>query len=386
MQPHSQPIRILVLGQSHNFPVDHAGGHDGFVRLLQEGHIAAYDHMSALDLAQRFGWQGMWSEVKHKVQEMNANVLFLRFFHHPQATDPTAGLLAIKQLPHKPMIITSLGDPFGRWFNTMPRSFIAAAKLADLTTLTGMGYLAGQLQAQGAKNLVLMPNGICQIRFQFVPETNLNPQFDVVFVGSRVHARNPLGHYFWTSRNRTRFVDALARRYGRKFGLFGKGWNGYDCCQGEIKYADQHQTYRRGRVAVGGMPNGYHNYYMSDRVVIGLGSGVPFVDFHIPGVEKIFPDGQAWWLAHSLPDYINKIDHLLNRDPVQLSKQSHATAHNIFSQHTSYHRTLNTINITRNLLSARAEGTSAALPALEYLPEPRIYDTDKLPIIVNWQG
>lgn len=386
MQHPTQPIRILVIGQGHNFPVDHAGGHDGFVRLLQEGKLAAYDHLSAQDLARRFGWSGMWAEVKRKVEEMNANVLFLRFFHHPQATDPTTGLLAIKQLPQKPMIITSLGDPFGRWFNTMPRAFITAARLADLTTLTGMGYLAAQLRTHGAKNLVLMPNGICQVRFQFVPEPNLNPEFDVVFIGSRVHARNPLGHYFWTSRNRTRFVDALARRYGRKFGLFGKGWNGYDCWQGACNYADQHRVYRRGRVAVGGMPNGYHDYYMSDRVVIGLGSGVPFVDFHVQGVEKIYPDGQAWWLARNIPDYIRNIDQLLARDPSALLPQSMATAQDIFARHTSYHRTLNTLNIVASLRTARAQSIPAGPPALEYLPDPQSYDTTTRPIVVNWQG
>jgi hypothetical protein len=379
-------MRILVLGQGRNFPVDHAGGHDGFVRLLQEGRIAAYDHLSALDLAQRFGWQGMWSEVKRKVEEMNANVLFLRLFHHPQATDPTAGLLAIKQLPQKPMIITSLGDPFGRWFNTMPAAYRAATKCADLNLLSGMGFLARQLVQQGTKNIVLMPLAVCQKRFnnEFVPVAN--PEFDVLFIGSKVQARNPFGHYFWCARNRAKMVELLTRRYGKKFAIFGKGWDGNPSWQGPCNYQEQQKICQRARVVVGGMPNGYHDYYLSDRPFIALGSGVPFVDYHVPGIEAIFHDQIDWWLVEHIQDYARKVEALFTMSADARREYGENITTKIKQQHTSYHRTLNTINITQGLLTARADGTKSALPALEYLPNPKVYDTVKFPMLANWQG
>ena len=105
-------------------------------------------------------------------------------------------------------MFTSLGDAFGLWTRRVPRSYCVASKLADVNYLTGMGYVARQLARQGICNLVLMPNGCCQVRFSAgFDQTKYSPEFDAVFVGSRIPFKNPLSHFFWTAQR----VESLLR-------------------------------------------------------------------------------------------------------------------------------------------------------------------------------
>ena len=123
-----------------------------------------------------------------------------------------------------------------------------------MSFLTGMGYVASQLARQGARNLVLMPHGSCQVRFSAMfDQTKYSPEFDVVFIGSRMSVRNPFSHFFRTARKRREFVALVTKRYGRKFGLFGNGWTCNPSWQGPIPYDRQHSAYHRGAVIVGGM-------------------------------------------------------------------------------------------------------------------------------------
>ena len=67
---------------------------------------------------------------------------------------------------------------------------------------------------------------------------------------------------------------------------------------GPVPYASQHRAYRSAAVALGGMPNGYHDYYTSDRVFIAVASGVPLVNHWVNGVDRILEPNRDWWLAH----------------------------------------------------------------------------------------
>jgi hypothetical protein len=249
-----------------------------------------------------------------------------------------------------------------------------------------MGYVARQLIASGSKNLVLMPNGCCQARFSSPSPCFLNrPEFEVGFVGSRIWSRNPLSHFYWVSRKRVEFVEAATKRYGRRFGLFGKGWEGNPAWQGPIPYAAQHEAYRRCAIALGGMPNAYHDYYTSDRVFIALTSGVPLVDHWVRGVDRILEPGRDWWLAQDQKEMFILCDRLLeapSNDRVRLGREARER---VLAHHTQYHRCKEMIEIVRSLREARLSGRRTAAPELTFLsnscaagPAP---DS-----IVGWEG
>jgi hypothetical protein len=293
----------------------------------------------------------------------------------------------LQGLPCKPAMFTSLGDPFGRWTKRIPRSYRIASKLADVNFLTGMGYLARQLARQGARNLVLMPHGCCQLRFSaLLDQTKYSPDFDVVFVGSRLSSRNPLSHFFWAAQRRREFVALVTKRYGRRFGLFGHGWMGNPSWQGAIPYDRQHSAHRRGAVVLGGVPNAYNDYYMSDRVFIAIASGIPFVDYAVAGVDLLLHPERDWWLAPDTQGMMRWCDHLISLSQEERLRLGGCAREHILTFHTQYHRCREMVEIVRDLRAARSRGTTAARPQFSFLRQGTNLSSVYPSAVENWQG
>jgi hypothetical protein len=320
---------------------------------------------------------------------MQADAVFLQFFHGA-IPDPTAGIQRLKSLPSAPTLFTSLGDPYGRWIRRVPKSFRVASALADVSFLTSMGYIARQLRGWGSRNLVLMPHGCCQVRFLSQPSTEFHqPEFDIVFVGSRVYPRNPLSQfsylYYLGGRKRVELVEAFTKRYGRRFGLFGKGWNGNPAWQGPVPYAEQHEAYLRSAVALGGMPYVYYDYYTSDRPFIAIASGVPLVDWWVPGVDRILQPGRDWWLARSQEEMFRLCDQLLEMPSCERLRLGEKARERVLANHTQYHRCKEMVEIVRSIREARLSGRKAAQPELSFLSSPCVPGPAP-DAIVGWEG
>lgn len=378
-------MRLLVLYQAKTPSLDQPGYFDGFERMLADRQLTAHAAIGYLGGAGPSGWTTLWQETLRTAYEMNADAVFLQFFHAPMP-DPTEWIQKIKKLPSRPLLFSSLGDAFGRWIRSVPRSFRVASALSDVSFLTGMGHTARQLAAGGATNLVLMPNGCCQVRFSSEPElSDHESEFDVVFVGNRTSSRNLFSHVHWTARKRAQLVTAFTRRYGSRFGLFGKAWQGNPSWQGPVPYTEQVEIYRRSAVVLGGMPGGFNDYYTSDRAFIACASGVPFVDYWVKGVDLLLEPGRDWWLARSIEEMLRLCDQLLEMPRNDRLALGGATRRRILDHHTQYHRCVEMVEIAEQLLQARREGRRAAPPQLKFLrnPGPGCAPPDS---IVAWRG
>jgi hypothetical protein len=379
-------MRLLVLYQAHDAVRDQPGYYDGFERLVTEGVLEAHVAIPYYGVAEERGWRALWDETYAATRKIDADAVFLQFFHGP-IPDPTVGITHLKGLPSKPAVFTSLGDPFGQWAKRVPRSYRIASKLADVNFLTGMGYLARQLARQGARNLVLMPHGCCQVRFStMLDQTEYSPDFDVVFIGNRISSKNLLSHFFWTAQRRREFVALITKQYGDRFGLFGHGWMGNPSWQGPIPYDRQHSIQRRGAVVLGGMPNGYHDYYTSDRVLISIASGIPFVDYRVAGVDLLFHPGRDWWLASDIQGMLRWCDHLLSLSQAERLRLGSCAREHILAFHTQYHRCREMVDIVRGLRAVRSRGMTAARPQLSFLRQETHPSLAYPAAVVNWQG
>ena len=378
-------MKLLVLYQARNSALDQPGYYDGFERLVREGLLDAHAAIPVFGVAEESGWNGLWAEAERTARHMQADAIFLQFFHAAMP-DPTEGIRRLKNLPNSPTLFTSLGDGFGRWFRRIPRSFLAASASAEASFLTGMGCQAQQLIRAGSKNLVLMPNGCCQVRFssQERPQSE-RPEFDVCFVGNCLRPRNLVGHEYWGARKRGDLVQKFTRRYGRRFGLFGNGWNGNPSWQGPVAYADQHEAYRMSAVVWGGMPGVYHDYYTSDRVFIAVASGVPFVDYWVRGVERILKPGRDWWLARRPAEMFSWCDHLLDMPSSDRIRLGEEAREQVLRKHTQYHRCKEMIEIARSIRIARLSGRRAVQPTLSFLSSSSATSTAR-DAIVRWEG
>ena len=378
-------MKLLVLYQGTSPATDHPGYYCGFERMMSEGRLQAHVGLGYLGEAKRLGWDGFWEHACRTAEQMEADAVFLQFFH-ADMPDPRPGITRMKNLPTRPLVFSSLGDPFGKWTSRIPRSSKVASALSDVTFLTGMGYIADQMAAAGGNNLVLMPLGCCQVRFASPPPPlSAQPEFDLAFVGNRMNSRNPANHFFWVARKRAQFVAALTKRYGRRFALFGKGWEGNQSWQGTIPYARQHEACQRSALVLGGMPNAYHDYYTSDRPYIAATSGVPLVDFWVPGVELILQPERDWWLARDLDEMFRICDQLLGLSCSERSRLAGEARRNLLALHTQYHRCVEMIDIVESVSSARRKGEKAPVPRLKFL-QPSAPKQPRLPVVARWRG
>jgi hypothetical protein len=378
-------MRLLVLYQAKNPAKDHPGYFCGFERLVGNGQLEAHVPLAFIGGAESKGWDGFWNHAYQTAARMGAEAIFLQFFHW-EMPNPEKAIRRLKNLPSKPVLFSSLGDPFGRWTKRIPRSFKVASALSDVSFLTGTGYLARQLAANGSKNLVLMPLGCCQVRFSAPPPPLQDqPEFDVTFVGNRMRGRNPINHFYWVARRRNDFVTAMTKRYGLRFGLFGKGWEGNPAWQGPIPYVAQHAAYQRSAVVLGGTPNADHDYYTSDRPFIAATSGVPLVDYQVRGVERILEPERDWWLARDLDEMIRMTDRLLDLSCEERSRMAAETRRRVLATHTQYHRCTEMVETVDSVRAARRGGYSAPPPQLKFLSAAN-RAAQQPEAVVAWRG
>lgn len=379
-------MKLLVLYQGRVAERDQPGYHEGFCRLVSEGILEAHAAIPFVGVAEEQGWAGVWQEAYNVVQAGGVDAVFLQFFH-ARMPDPTPAIERLLALPSKPTVFTSLGDPYGRWTNRVPGEFRAASRLSEVTFLTGMGYLAEQLVGGGTKNAVLMPHGCCQVRFTGALQRDLyKPEFDVAFIGSRMTAPNPFGHFVRAGRRRDQFVRAMTKRYGRRFGLFGGGWDGNPSWQGRVPYVEQQDAMRRAKVVMGGLPNAYYDYYTSDREFIALASGVPFVDYRERGLSQLFRDGSEWWLSGDIDGMMARADGLLALPERERVEKAAETRERVLREHTQYHRCREMIRIVKEVRRARLTGQRARAPKLSFLLDASPLLEPAPPAILGWEG
>ena len=191
------------------------------------------------------------------------------------------------------------------------------------------------------KNIVFSPLGICPVRFKSYA---INPNehkfdFDVVFVGSRNGGRfNPFSKHFWAAKKRERLVHALDSHFGKRLGLFGRGWDNLKSNQGMVPFDNQQETFRRGRVFVGGTPYATTDYYMSNRPFLSVAAGVPTIEIKTPRMDKILRAGDQIYFADDVSGVIAKVEELLQKDPAELYEKAARAAKEMIEKHTQYHR------------------------------------------------
>jgi len=122
-----------VLYQARDAAADQPGYYEGFERLVAEGVLSAHTAIPVYAVAEAEGWNGLWAEAERIARSIQADAVFLQFFHGAMP-DPTEGILRLKNITsgthslHEP-----LGDPYGPGLSGFPQSFQVASALADVS-------------------------------------------------------------------------------------------------------------------------------------------------------------------------------------------------------------------------------------------------------------
>jgi len=333
-------MRLLFVVQGHN-EQDQIGYTSAARQLLAEGVLTNLTFFFPFyDFAQRKSWEDTWKALIQAAKESEPTCIFFQFFNYRAgAIDPL--IKGLESLPSKPLIMTSYGDPFS-WSLFAPHpanSYLRLARFADINFVKALGNCAKYLQFNGVNKMLFCPDGFCQKRFSPPPfEMTAKRPFDISFVGSRNISKNPLSTLFYTGRRRHRLVSILQEEFRAGFALFGHGWYGFPSWQGPIAYEDQVNAIRNSALYFGGYPASRQLLYHSDRIFAALISGVPFIDWDVPGLSWMLRDGDDWYPVATATQMIQQIKSLLSQDQKPLQEKARLAALRAASRHSQYHR------------------------------------------------
>ena len=356
-------------------------------QLLAEGSL---DNLSLFfplrEYSWRNSWEDTWTALIEEAKATEPTCIFFQFFTHKSACVDIL-IAGLKTLRPKPTIITSFGDAFsGGFFVPHPSfSYLQLSRFSDINFQTMMGHCATYLRNRGLKALVFCPHGFCQKRFLPQSSADLNPiPFDVSFVGSRSISKNPFSIFFKYGHMRQDLVSLLQKEFTSRFGLYGQRWEGYPSWQGPIAYDDQLTAIRKSRLSFGGYPGSMELLYQSDRPWITLLSGVPFIDWDVPGLSWMLQNGDDWYPVSTPSQMIKQIKFLLSQDPKLLQEKAHLAAMRAASRHSHYHRMRFMVRTASLRWVARDTRKTPPLPPFDFfLPEVDIQKI--LPqILVGW--
>ena len=231
---------------------------------------------------------------------------------------------------------------------------------------------------------MLVPNGACQVRFGSVGQMvdDHDKEFDVAFVGSRNMSRNPFRPYHWFGKRRTQLVERLSRRFGKRFAVYGNGWDHFPSARGSVPFAQQANAVRSARVVVGGIPFSQERYYTSNRPFIQMTSGVPIVDVCVPGVEMLLKD-RVHWVLSAEKGLMDTIEEVLAWTPEERTAMGQTAADYVLDRHTQAHRVATLIENVRRLRTWRDEGTSVS-PYLPFFHNDVAVDAEIPGATRNW--
>ena len=362
-------MRVLVAYQGQT-AADHPGLFYAFEDALQRGVVSRHTALFWRRNRSRQDWQFFWDQLCQRVASEQIDWVLLHHFHDRSIFVGNA-LAKLRKLSPTVRIATSLGDPFGRFVHRVPRAFVQVARQSDMVFLTGFGYLSAQLASVGVRNMVLMPLGYCQHQFGNTPLNQVASRRDgIVFIGNRRLGCNPTHELFWNGLKRMRLIEKLDHRYGRRFHLYGAGWEHLRSSRGALPFDQQGRVYASAEVVFGGFPGVTYQYYTSNRHFIAMAEGAAVVDFGVPGVERLLRPQAHWQLFHSSNDLLKRIDAMLdgaNEEGVKMALRGCQRVRTHFSKQ---RLTAAMLDIWRHFDAGRASRGTAPMPALPYvLPE-----------------
>ena len=361
------PLAVSILWQGAG-PDDHPGEHAALVAQANEGRIRSLDVTPYRpDLAgdhRPVDWAALLDGFVERASDVGVDVVHFHYFHGRALPDLRRIARLLRQLKRPPIIVTSCGDPVGAPFNPVPQSLLAAASVSDLVVSSSMGSLAAQLLRAGAPRITLLPLAADEVRFAQVLDPG-RVEDDVVFVGSLHGGRNPARRHRWVARRRRLLVSALSERFGSRFALYGRGWEGCSSWRGPVRYSEQLEVTARAAVVVGGYPHSHEPYYLSDRPFISMRSTRPVVDIRVEGVDSLLEPAREWELAAGPSEVVERVARLLDQ-PERAAAIGTSGAAAVQSRHLTKHRVDLLLEMCRELIDARDLGRRARCPALTF--------------------
>ncbi|MEC5218591.1 hypothetical protein RCH09_003565 [Actimicrobium sp. GrIS 1.19] len=269
---------------------DQIGPRRAFERFHAEGRLSAYKAYSYLVRAQTLGnHRAALEELLSTARGFAPDVIFVQHMTDSYPVDRIF-LQQLKNLPSRPRLVLWEGDAYGTFFKPLDATLKTVMAASDMVFLVGLGYLADAARKAGATNIRFSPHSFDSERFGLPWEPSRFRPLDIVMIANLHRIKRIPGLYLPGGRQRQQLAKVLFESLGERFAVYGagKGWDGKPYMRGPIPFHLQSEMTRSAWMSI----SWDHFYtlplYTSDRLMISLANGVPFLTNRQPGYELVF--------------------------------------------------------------------------------------------------
>src|SRR3990170_5526835 len=269
-------LRLLYL-PIEGYVGDQVATRAAFEKMLETGRLEADEVFSFLC---EYRHLGNWDRMLDKLLEVATAFQPTAIFWELQTSGrvPKEFTRRLKNLDYKPIIAQRTGDSYWK----PPRNMVEFGCEIDVTFLTG-SELIPEFKKVGCKDVRLLPERLDTIRLGKPWKRTGNPDFDIVMIAN--YYKQLWFRRFPGQTDRIKLIKVFTKKFGKRFGLFGRGWEGQPCWQGVVPYEKQQEPMRNSWLVLG-VNNWNDAHYFSDRLVISLSSGVPVLYKYFAGAEE----------------------------------------------------------------------------------------------------
>ena len=260
-------------------------------------------------------FDGNWNKVIADIASGISNYRpdAILFAHTCNKPFPPSFFKQIKEnLGYKPVYALDERDAYGRFTKRLPKELLSLSKNCDVTFLSSSGgWLFEQFKARNKNQVVYLAQGCDDIHFGQEKQPKAKKLYDVVMIGNLLKSRLPF-HSMPGVNKRELIAKALYKRHGKRFAVFGLGWEKYPFSAGTVPFFEQEKILHSSNLSVG--VDHFLNYdqYYSDRLPIALFSGVPHLSWQTPKLNLLFKEGEHIYYYKSIEESVSVSDAILS--------------------------------------------------------------------------
>jgi hypothetical protein len=307
---------LVVLNES---PLgSHPDVYEAFQELVAQELIEGFDVYPYLALRK----QGMPDDriVAEIMETMRQHAYELVVWMHTGLLSVTdADLDAIVAMPQRPTMVYWEGDSYHPFYKPIPRQMLSIMRRCSQVFMPCGGPIVRSLRRAGVQTVRYAPSCASGTRFPAVWDADREKAHDIVMIGNRVTRRLPLKR-MPGARSRQQLVEALERRYGSRFAVYGRGWTG-PSAMGQCEFDEQARVYSRAAVTIG-VNNSTYPLVFSNRLPIAMACGIPVVYSSNARFAEVFPAAVRATFFASVAEALETIDGLLESEATILRQMS----------------------------------------------------------------
>lgn len=215
-------------------------------------------------------------------------------------------------LEYRPVYALDERDVYGKYVKRLPSELLKLSARCDVTFLVcSGGWMFRQFQKINKHTLVYLPHVCDDIHFGEKKPNDTSKRYDVVMIGNLAKSRVPFKSMPGVT-ERMQVAKALYKRHGKRFAVFGSGWEGFKFSAGPIPFFEQENILHSSHTSVGVDHFLSYDQYYSDRLPIALFSGVPHLSWQTPKLNLLFKEGEHIFYFSSIEESIKKSDAILS--------------------------------------------------------------------------